>query len=189
MKAASARTLSLLLACLGAVLAIALITVFWETGAAPKLPLGQEPADYVDYYLVNPRARQFDPQGKLQHQLSADHYEHYARADVGRFREPSVISRGEDNQSWITTARAGLSEANNRRIELTGNVKIVDNTGASELRTARLWLFPRRDYAETDSAVTMISPTGQTKSLGMEAYLNEDRIVLLSNVRGNYDPR
>lgn len=187
MKASSARTLSLLLACIGAVLAIALITVFWETGSAPTLPLGREEADRIDYYLVQPKARQFDQQGKVQHQLGAEHYEHYERADVGQFRKPVVISRGEDRQSWITTAAAGRSEANNSRIELTGDVRIVDSTGATELRAARLWLYPRREYAETDSAVTLTTPQGVTLARGMEGYLNEDRIVLLSNVRGRYE--
>ncbi len=44
-------------------------------------------------------------------------------------------------------------------------------------------------YAETDKAATLITKRSVTNSIGMRAYLQEQRMEFLSNVQTTIEPR
>ena len=57
------------------------------------------------------------------------------------------------------------------------------------LTTSRLSVFPEREYAETEQAVRIETVNGVTTANGMQAFLNDGRLLLLSNVRGQHEAR
>ena len=63
-------------------------------------------------------------------------------------------------------------------------------TPSDELKvsTPLLVVYPEKDYAETDRPVTITEPRGRTEGVGMEAFLEEQRLVLLNEVYSRYDP-
>ena len=50
-------------------------------------------------------------------------------------------------------------------------------------------VLPEKDYAETRQPVRIVAANGVTTATGMKAYLNEGRMLLLSNVRGQHELR
>jgi lipopolysaccharide export system protein LptC len=50
-------------------------------------------------------------------------------------------------------------------------------------------VFPEREYAQTAQAVRIATADGVTTAKGMKAYLNDGKIDLLSNVRGQHEVR
>jgi lipopolysaccharide export system protein LptC len=57
------------------------------------------------------------------------------------------------------------------------------------LTTSRLTVFPQQQYAQTEQAVRIDAANGVTTANGMKAYLNDSRMTLKSNVRGQYEAR
>ncbi|MGH8508471.1 MAG: LPS export ABC transporter periplasmic protein LptC [Gammaproteobacteria bacterium] len=52
-----------------------------------------------------------------------------------------------------------------------------------------LRILPKKRYAETDSATTIITPTSVTHGIGMRARLTLGLVELLKNVRTHYDEK
>ena len=57
------------------------------------------------------------------------------------------------------------------------------------LTTSRLTVFPEKEYAQTQQAVRIDAANGVTTAQGMKAYMNDGRMLLLSNVRGQHEAR
>ena len=57
------------------------------------------------------------------------------------------------------------------------------------LTTSRLTVFPQKEYAQTQQAVRIDAANGVTTAQGMKAYLNDGRMILQSNVRGQHEVR
>ena len=49
-----------------------------------------------------------------------------------------------------------------------------------------LRVVPAKQYAETDQAVTVVTDLGITRAIGMQADLQQRRLKLLAQVRGDY---
>jgi len=50
-------------------------------------------------------------------------------------------------------------------------------------------VFPDKQYAQTEQAVRIEAANGVTTANGMKAYLEDGRMLLLSNVRGQHEVR
>lgn len=77
-------------------------------------------------------------------------------------------------------------------VELIDEVRIEQRVAAerfSRLTTSRLTVFPEREYAETAQPVRIENAEGVTTATGMQAYVKEGRVLLLSNVRGQHEVR
>ena len=71
---------------------------------------------------------------------------------------------------------------------LTDNVVINrKDDDKTELQTSILTLDTNKSTAYTDAAVKMISPYGETNSVGLHATLEDKTINLHSRVKGHYD--
>ena len=56
------------------------------------------------------------------------------------------------------------------------------------LTTPALNVWPKKDYAETDQPVTVVSDGLRLDAVGMKAYIDDQRVEFLSQVRGRYEP-
>jgi lipopolysaccharide export system protein LptC len=57
----------------------------------------------------------------------------------------------------------------------------------ARLTTQALTLYPERDYAETAQSVRIQTAGSNTTATGMQVFLNDGRLELLSNVRGQHE--
>ena len=172
------------------VVALALAVGYWNIRPASFTPqTGQAPLQ-PDFFMDNPRIRQLNEQGQPVYDLVSEHAAHQVDSDVTELDEPRLqYYREGDQQPWDMRARYGEVSADGQLVELNEDVVIeqqLDGQAARRLSTAALTVYPKRDYAETDRKVT-IEAGGVTTATGMQAYFNDGRIELLSNVRGEHE--
>lgn len=154
-------------------------------------------ADFPTVIVDDHHSRHFGDDGGLNHQFAADQVRHFqvrpkgpSQADFTLASNPKMIIYRDNGAPWHITAKQGRSQQNNSVIIMTKDVvawSIDPQTGErSELTTSRLVIKPNQQYAESDKPVKITTPDSTTTATGMQAYLKQDKIKLLSQVRGFY---
>lgn len=152
--------------------------------ARPKL---HEP----DYYLTNMVRNSMDEDGSLSSVLKADKVVHFPDDDSTELARPRMEIYNGSSNPWYVVADSGLLKSGNDVILLHGKVRIwrLDGVGNRELEvvTTELRVFPKVQYAETDNAATLTSPTSVTHTIGFKANFEHDRVELLERVRSHHE--
>ena len=174
--------------------------VFWDsppTTFSSPAPLDSNQVRSPSNILEGSTTRSFNEQGKLHYTFEAASTEHFqidpkhsSSKDYTELSAPRmVLFNGPETPPWYITADQGRATDSGQTITLWGNVKIwqVDEQQKSELQTQYLVVKPDLQYAETDKAVMMSTAGSETRAVGMKAFLQEDKIELLSRVRGIYE--
>lgn len=148
--------------------------------------------DAIDFYALGSRTLQFQPDGKLHYEMTATRLEHFKESDVSMLSEPLMhLYRGTE-LPWNIRSERGEVAPGGKEVELIDAVR-VERTDAKGrptiLTTSRLTLFPDKKYAQTQQAVRIDAANGVTTATGMKAYLNDSRMILQSNVRGQHEVR
>ena len=144
-----------------------------------------------DFYISRFSATEMNRNGRPWQRLEAESLVHYADSDTTELTRPYAILFSPGNADWHLSADKGLIEERGELIHLTGNVlvKHLQHKGeqAVELRTNKMRVWPEDSYAETDDPVAITSDGSRVNAIGMRAYFEEERVELLSAVRGYYD--
>lgn len=152
--------------------------------------LAQRPHE-PDYYLEVMVRRSMNKNGGLQDVLSADEVFHYPDDDTTELARPRMEIYNSGGYPWHVVAERGVVKADSEVIFLHGVVEIwrLDDAGQRELEiiTSELRVFPEVQYAETDNAATIKSPTSVTKSRGFRANFEHNRLELLERVRSRHE--
>lgn len=181
---------------LAAVAAVA----FWNKSPSDLLDNTLAKAtNFPQAYMTDIEIREHDLSGKLRNTLitrSAEYYQFDSKgpssADYTLLEQPNLVVTGAGSAPWVVTADQGRIDQNGQRVTLTDNVRAAQQSaeqGLIELLTSELRIKTAEQYAETDKAVKMRAQQGHLDTIGMKAFLSEDRIELLSQVRGTYEPR
>lgn len=146
----------------------------------------------IDFYATNTYTVQYQVDGKLHYELTADKVEHIKASDITLMTTPNMnLFRGTE-LPWKIRSERGEVSPGGTEIELIEQVR-VERTDAKGrptiLTTSRLTIFPEKEYAQTQQAVRIDAANGVTTAKGMKAYLNDGRMLLLSNVRGQHEAR
>ena len=146
----------------------------------------------IDFYVVGANTVQSQADGKLHYQMSADKVEHIKLSDITLLNRPNLqLYRGSELPWHVRSERGEVAPAG-KEVELIDQVR-VERTDAKGrptiLTTSRLTVFPEKEYAQTQQAVRIDAANGVTTAQGMKAYLNDGRMLLLSNVRGQHEVR
>ncbi|SDH98220.1 lipopolysaccharide export system protein LptC [Pseudomonas benzenivorans] len=146
----------------------------------------------IDFYVVGANTVQYQADGKLHYQMSADKVEHIKLSDITLLDRPNLqLYRGSELPWHVRSERGEVAPAG-KEVELIDLVR-VERTDAKGrptiLTTSRLTVFPEKEYAQTQQAVRIDAANGVTTAQGMKAYLNDGRMLLLSNVRGQHEVR
>lgn len=146
----------------------------------------------IDFYATNVRTVQYMADGKLHYQMQADKVEHIQASDITLLSQPNMdLYRGDELPWNIRSIRGEVAPAG-AEVELIDQVRVArtDAKGRPTILTSsRLTLFPEKEYAQTQQAVRIDAANGVTTAQGMKAYLNDGRMLLLSNVRGQHEVR
>lgn len=149
-----------------------------ETAAANQLP---------DYYLHGLEATITGEDGSPRHRLKAETLRHYPDTDTTELEQPDVTVLGKGNATWHVRATRGTVETAAQQILLSGEVRLRQRgDNGMEMQTEWLRLDTARQYAETDASVLLKSRSARVQGIGMQAYGEQQRLLLQSTVRGRY---
>lgn len=137
--------------------------------------------------------RTLDAHGTLEHRLWAKRMEHYPDDDSTTLDAPVLEVYRPGEPTWRARARQGRVSSGGAEILLEGGVDIQragNKTGLRpvHLTTSKLRVFPDRDYAETDVAVTYRTTDLEVRSLGMRAHFDTGQVELPARVRAVHQP-
>ena len=168
---------------MGLILLIALATN-WIIDVSEQQPPQEATArNDPDMYLVNAEVTQFDENGNLENQLTANKMTHFPLTDVTTLKTPNLkLYSGPHTAPWDIDAKNGRllpkSPLRDESVELWDNV-VADRKQADgsfvNIKSQSLTVFPKKNYAETNDKVSIDNNQGQTSAGAMRAYLDPGR--------------
>ncbi|UUQ63214.1 LPS export ABC transporter periplasmic protein LptC [Pseudomonas fuscovaginae UPB0736] len=178
----------------GVIAALFAAVGYWNISPERFLEQNAAPVDNtaIDYYAINAHSIQYMPDGKIQYDMTGDKVEHLKVSDVTLVTKPDLqIYRGTAFPWHVQSERAEVNP-DGTEVELIDSVRVARTDEKQRnvlITTTRMTVFPQKQYAQTEQAVRIDGPNGVTTGKGMKAYLEESRMHLLSNVRGQYESR
>lgn len=143
-----------------------------------------------DSFMANVEYTLYDKTGNWQTRFSTPHLTHFNKNDTSIITTPHMISKGEQQLTWVITADKGISNHGGKSIDLKSNVKIVrltnDTNKTADLTTSELTAFPKEKLAKTTQPVRITQPGSEVESIGLTANLKTGDINLLSASQGVY---
>ena len=150
-------------------------------------------AHYPDYYMENFTTLTMNQDGTPKNRLNAVYMAHYPDDNTSELHKPELEIFRIDRPPIMVTADNGWVTSNNDVILLSGNVYLHQDDELGNLKVELIAEDARvlvdQKYAETDKAATLITKRSVTNSIGMRAYLQEQRMEFLSNVQTTIEPR
>ena len=150
-------------------------------------------AHYPDFTMENFTTLTMNQQGLPKNRLVADFMAHYPDDDATELNNPELEIYRETDPATVVRSDKGWITANNEVILLYGNVYLhqndIDGIKQLEILADDAKVLVDKEYAETDKAVTVIRKRTVTNSVGMRAYMKEQRLEFLYNVRTTIEPK
>jgi lipopolysaccharide export system protein LptC len=148
------------------------------------------PTLYIDDFQVT----SMNDQGIRHYTLTAPHLTQLPGQQGTALEKPDIDVFRDDGQirEWLIRADTGWIASDNQLVRLEEAVAMTRPPSSGKkpvmITTHDLFVYPYKDYAETAEPARMVTPHGVVDSVGFKALLREEQIVLLSDVRGNYEP-
>lgn len=172
-----------------AVVALLVIGTSWlsRKSVAPS-PKSAATSHQPDYFINGLDSTVTDEHGNPSYRLRAESLIHYPDNDTTELTQPDITVLGRQNEArWHATAATGKVESRQKQMLLHGNVTLKQSgSNKLELHTEWLQIDTARHYAETGAPVTLLASGTTLEGIGMRAYGDEQRLQLLSSVRGKY---
>ena len=171
--------------------ALLVIATTWLSQQGEKTPptAAQTTAPVADYFIRGFDATVTAADGLPSHQLKSDALTHFAESGIVELEQPHLTVFRPQGEQWLVEAEHGRIEGDGNQITLRGKVILTQQSKVRPLQvtTDKLLLYPDTQYGETDTPVTISAPSGRVSGEGMKVYGMENRLLLLSDVRGRYD--
>jgi lipopolysaccharide export system protein LptC len=153
--------------------------------------------DTPDSFVEDVVSRTMDKQGYPRYELRALRLDHYRDDNRTEVQRPYLTVFRPGGRIWTVAADTGTALQNGDEILLHGQVVVrqpedaAQPAGAAEveIRTREVVVWPQEEFAETDQPATLVHPEGRVQAVGLHAYFRQERLQLLSQVRGEYEPR
>ncbi len=148
-------------------------------------------AESPDYYLEQFEMTTLDEYGRPKRRLEAQYMEHDPNTLIKALHQPYLIMYQSTSPPWhIRSSEARLS-ADNEIIDLLGQVQIwregTSGTRDLEIETEDLTVHTKTYYGETSKPAVIRTLQSESRGTGMQAYLDESRLILQSQVRTRYE--
>lgn len=185
------RILNLLALCVLA--GIAAATWYWSrppedmptaTGASAEQP--------PSYYLKDAILLETNDDGRVLYQIRAKLVEE--RPDDGALVADDVLLEWRESEDvpWLVKAGRAVVSVERRVLELERGVELVreprNDGNVAVVRTERLVVEPDRHVARADGDVRLEVGASTLTAVGLQAFLQEDRLELERDVRGAIRP-
>lgn len=146
-----------------------------------------------DFFLNDFVRVSMDDEGVPAEELRAKRMEHFPDTDTHELLEPHVLIHGDDDTPTQVRSERGWVSADQSVIILQGRVYIWEDDDEGrrrlEVLTSNLTLYNDEDYAETDETALIRTPSGESRSVGLKAWIAGNRLELISQVQTTYDPK
>jgi len=143
-------------------------------------------------YMENFTAITTNRQGQPRYELNATFMAHFTQHDRTDLTKPQITVHEQlRQQTWVIDADEGTVLKHGDEVLLKGNVVIHGRDIQDRqlhITTPSLRILPHDQYAETHDMVHITRGTSTLNSLGAKVYLDQRVLLLLSRVRGTYDP-
>ena len=118
---------------------------------------------------------------------------HYPGEEDSEITSPRVTFFRDQGSAVFISADQGWINQTGTRVLLKGHTTIVREKSSfnkfSKLETPELTIWPNKEYAETDKPVKITTEGTNATGVGMKAYLDKERYLLLNNVKARHIPQ
>lgn len=144
-----------------------------------------------DTVITQLTLRQYNIKGSVSHYLQTPSMDHVPLNNTHHITTPHIIVAQENQSPWEINAIEAIAIEGGQQISFNKNVVIHQPKAAhapeSTLATESMTYFPHKQFATTDKKVTFTQAGNVVTSIGMNAYLAESRVQLLSNAQATYE--
>ena len=146
-----------------------------------------------DYTMETFTVTEMEATGATHYHLQAESMQHFPDDGSAHLMKPQVRFFSRERVPWTLLAEEGTVTANNTEIHLNGAVVIERPASSTQaelrLTTRNVLIHPHGEVAETREHVMVQDPLNVTRSVGMRVNMNDERLQLLSQVKGTYASR
>ncbi|HEV2111673.1 MAG TPA: LPS export ABC transporter periplasmic protein LptC [Gammaproteobacteria bacterium] len=154
---------------------------------------GQVKTHAPDYYFTDATVTSLDLKGNPASELSAPRMVHHPDDDSIEVYDPRMRYFAAGDPPWSAQADHALEPSGGKLVFLDGHVEMrrPDANGGPPLviDTDRLTVDLATNVASTDDPVQMTKGVSHMTGVGMDAYMQDNRLVLRTVVRGFYVPK
>lgn len=155
--------------------------------------LGQRPKSRVpDYYFTDATVTSLDLKGRPASELKAPRIIHHPDDDSVEVFQPRMRYFTKQGLPWYARADHGLEPSGGNLIYLDGHVQLThaDQNGGPPLviNSDRMTVNLDTNIASTDDPVIMTKGVNHETGVGMDGYMQDNRMVLRTAVKGYYVP-
>ena len=155
-------------------------------GAQGERPKTHEP----DYYFTDATVTSLGEDGQPASELKSPRIIHHPDDDSTESFDPRMRYFTKHGMPWYVQSDHAVSPSGNHWVYLDGHVQITrpSATGGPPLVivTDKMAVNLDTNVASTDDPVQLDQGKNHTQGVGMDAYLNDNRLVLRTAVRGHY---
>jgi lipopolysaccharide export system protein LptC len=189
MKILSTRNINATIIATAVVVLLYFLLSYSETGSPPEFSSQPQVNQQAEFYISNTHITQYDQQGVLDATIVSEYIEQNPTTNSVDMTMPRVNVFHLGQPSWTITARTGVIIDNGDVVNLEHQVVAVSEDRLTLLKTPQLMVYPSKKTASTDRAVSLVNNNGVTRAQGLQVDLDSKQIELLSNVRGQYEPK
>lgn len=161
-----------------------------DTDSAEIATLPPELADEPDLYMEDATITQYQKDGSLKYQLISAEIRHFEADHLTRLKAPFLKLHNPGKPPWNVSSAHGYirkralpSGATEEVVFLRENVLLEQRYEAGQhvkLTCSSMYLYPDRQYAETDQDVMIDTEVGRTQAIGMQGDLQRGLLNLFS---------
>jgi lipopolysaccharide export system protein LptC len=142
----------------------------------------------ADSHLSNVNGIKYSANGAIAYQWRASSAERLISDGSITLKEPFYIGNIAEQRPWTASALSGQLSQDGDQLILTDTVVVKDLIRQAEITTQALNINLENSEVSTPLALTLKLRNGKTHSVGMQASLKDERVELLNQVKGRYEP-
>ena len=170
---------------------VTIFSIWWRqqehVEPAPVLDEAQLP----DYYLKDFIATTMDETGRPARRLVGESMVQFPHETSADLEAPLLRTFRSDGRVWVMSSDTAKVYEGGAVVWLQGDVHIFreryQSAGRIDVYTRDLWVYPERDYAESEQAVSVEDALGVTRGIGVRVDLTRGWLTLLAQVKGEYE--
>lgn len=140
--------------------------------------------------MENFNALRTDAAGQPHYRLSARRLKHYSNSKLTEMESPHFVQLGAQSGEVDVVAQEATVSADGNEVDLRGEVEVLRAAHAGQsamsLRTARLIVFPERDFMRAPGAVAIRDAVLDVRAGAMEYDAAKGVIKLTGRVKARY---
>lgn len=161
----------------------------WKQRETPEAPAVT--AERSDYLMRDFEVISLDEQGRESITLRAPEMQRNANDKTFQIATPLFLLPDSAGQHWEMRSKTAWVSPKADEIRLLGDVVGISPKSAalpSTFKTQRLNVFPAKNLASTDAAVTLTRPGSILSGVGFEANTKTKQYTFKSQVKTRYEP-